>query len=291
MSFHHVKSYLGTAGAHLGDLIWWALADARIGRTELEQVWASAQLDPALLPEPPTVEKALKTAVRETHAGHTDRLLRLGLENESHIIYAVVREHRGDDGSVSFTQETRIVLDRTSEKLTSDDPHHDLAQLVAAKFAELRTTHTPDDLRRAMLRVLDACAAVTLRDHGGVYWVPAPHAETARRLQACVEKIGSSKVYLLPVHASPDANRTLGDSAKLAIEDELAALKAEVEGFLQQPPERVSTLVRRLDAFEALKVRAELYRSVLQVQVLDLEKTLGELTLSVETLLNRKDAA
>jgi hypothetical protein len=41
----------------------------------------------------------------------------------------------------------------------------------------------------------------------------------------------------------------------------------------------------------ALKARAELYHSVLQVHVQDLEKTLGELAVSVENLLNQKAAA
>ena len=151
--------------------------------------------------------------------------------------------------------------------------------------------HTPDDVRRAMMKTLDGCAAVTLRDHGGVYWVPAPYTDTVRRLQGAIEKIGSSRVYLLPVHESVDASRTLGDAAKVAIEDELAALKAEVEGFVASPPDRPSTLVRRLDAFEGLQARANLYRDVLQVHVADLEATLAGLASSVEGLLNQKSAA
>jgi hypothetical protein len=34
-----------------------------------------------------------------------------------------------------------------------------------------------------MMKALDASAAVTLRDNGGVYSVPAPYAETIRRFQ------------------------------------------------------------------------------------------------------------
>lgn len=60
---------------------------------------------------------------------------------------------------------------------------------------------------------------------------------------------------------------------------------------MASPPDRPSTLVRRLDAFEPLKVRAALYRDVLQVHVDDLDKTLAELTGSVEHLLNEKVAA
>jgi uncharacterized protein YejL (UPF0352 family) len=49
--------------------------------------------------------------------------------------------------------------------------------------------------------------------------------------------------------------------------------------------------VRRLDAFEGLQARANLYREVLQVHVADLEVTLAGLTNSVENLLNQKVAA
>lgn len=291
MTLDKITSVLATGGKHLGDIVYWTLSEARIDRSTLENIWAAAQLSPAMLPEPPTAERALKTAVREAAVGQPERLIRLGLESEKEIIFAVVRETKHEDGSVSYAQETRVVLDRAAERVTTDVPGHDLAAVIAARFGELRTTHTPDDIRRSMMKVLDSCAAITLREHGGVVWVPAPSAEIVRRLQSAVERIGTSKLYILPVHASADANRTLGDAAKLAIEDELAQLKTEVEGFMAAPPDRPSTLVRRLDAFEALKMRAALYRDVLQVHVHDLDRTLADLTGSVEHLLNEKAAA
>lgn len=291
MTLDKITSVLATGGQHLGDIVYWTLTEARIDRSSLENIWCGARLAPEFLPDPPTAEKALKAAVREASVGQPDRLIRLGKEDEAEIVFAVVRETRHEDGSVTYQQETRVTLDRKAETVSGDVPGHDLAGVITTQFAELRETHTPDDIRRAMMKTLDACAAVTLRDHGGVYWVPAPYANLVRRLQAAIEKIGSSKLYILPVHASADATRTLGDAATLAIEDELAQLKAEVEGFIATPPYRPSTLVRRLDAFEELKTRAALYRDVLQVQVADLDATLDGLASSVETLLNEKQAA
>lgn len=291
MNFESVKTALAKGGMHLGDMVWWTLAEAKIQRSTLEKLWLAAQLPMNLLPEEPTAEKALKTAVRETGVGQADRLIRLGKEDEVEVVYAIVREHRHPDGSVSYSQESRVLFDRKNETITADDPALDLVAAITARFVELRSTHTADDVRRAMLRVLESCASVTLRNGGGVYWVPAPYAETVRRLQRAIEGIGSSRVYLLPVHQSDDAGRTLGDAAKMAIEDELTTLKTEIEGFLASPPERVSTLVRRLDAFEALRSRATLYREILAVQVTDLDKTIDELTEKVEGLLNQKAAA
>ena len=291
MSIDVVKSALSSAGEHLGDMLWWSLANARVDRVTLESLWASAGLSPEFLPEPPTAEKALKTAVRECAVGQADHLIRLGKEDSAEIVFAIVRETKHTDGSVTYTQEARVILDRAAERASTDQPGHSLAMAIMTGFERLRTTHTSDDVRRAMLKTLDSCCAVTLREHGGVYWVPAPFAETVRKLQLAIERIGSSRVYVLPVHKSDDASRTLGDVAKSAVEQELEALKTEIQGFLAAPPERISTLVRRLDAFEALRSKASLYKQILEVQVTDLDQTLTELTSSVEKLLNNKQAA
>ncbi|MEW5848039.1 MAG: DUF6744 family protein [Myxococcota bacterium] len=291
MAFEDIKNALTTSGNHLGDLVWWTLSDAAVDRATLESTWNNAKLPVELLPEPPTAEKALKVSVRETAVGKPDLLIRLGKEDEQQIIFAVVREHRQPDGSVTFTQEARIVLDRATERLTADSASHPAAHGVLTAFARLRTTHTADDVRRTVVRTLHGMAAITLRDGGGIYWVPKTHADGLRRLQGAVERIGSSRMYLLPVHDSADANRTLGEAAKLSIEEDLAGLQAEIDGFLQSPPDRPSTLVRRFDAFEALRQRAELYHQVLKVQVEALDTRLVSMARAVETLLSQKSAA
>ena len=178
MTLDKLTTVLNKGGQHLGDLIWWTLAEARIDRSTLENIWTGAQLAPEYLPDPPTAEKALKSAVREAAVGQPDRLIRLGKEDEAEIVFAVVRETKHTDGSISYQQETRVILDRKVESVSSDIVGHDLAGVIATRFGELRSTHTADDVRRAMMKALDGCAAVTLRDHGGVYWVPAPYAET-----------------------------------------------------------------------------------------------------------------
>ncbi len=100
--------------------------------------------------------------------------------------------------------------------------------------------------------------------------------------------IGASRLDIVPIHATPEARAALGDAARAAIEDDLVALRAEIEGFLAEPPERTSTLMRRLQTFEELRGKARLYHSVLSVQVQDLEASLNELTLSVEGLLQSR---
>ena len=291
MSLTQLKAVLSVAGEHLGDLLWWTLADVRIDRKTLEQLWLSAGLPAELLPEIPSSEKSFKLAVRECSTGQAERIIRLGKEDEHELVFAVLRETRDGQGNVSTQQEAKVILDRVADSVSTDQPGHQLAEAILAAFIKLRHTHPADDIRRAMLKVLDSCAAVTLREHGGVYWVPAAHAETVRKLQLAVERIGNSRMYLLPVHKSEEATKTLGDVAKSSVEAELEALKQEIQGFVQSPPARMSTLVHRLDAFETLRAKASLYKQVLEVQVTDLDETLSELATSVEKLLAQKQAA
>ena len=282
---------LTTGGTHLGDLCFWSLSDASIVRSDLESKWKSTGLPAQLLPEPPTVEKAFKLAVREAQVGLVNRLIRPVIDNEATVVFAVVHEQKHDDGTLSYTQEAKAALDLLSGTLSSDDPAHELIVAIQSRFTALRDTHTADDVRRTITRTLQSFSAVLLRENGGVWWVPAPHAQALRKLQAAIESIGASRFYLLPVHDSSDASRTLGDAAAKSLETELTELKSEVEHFLAQPPERTSTLVRRFDAFDALKGRAQLYRDILQVQVKDLDSTLDQLASSIETLLSSKHAA
>jgi len=287
----NIINVLATGGTHLGDLCFWSLSEASISRTELEQKWANTSLANSLLPEPPTVTKAFKLAVRETQVGLNDTLIRPVVDDEASIIFAVVHEKKHDEGFLEYTQEAKVVLDLLHGTVRTDEPSHALVQAVQVRFLELKNTHTPDDIRRTMTRTLQSFQAVLLRENGGVWWVPAPYAASLRKLQACIESIGSSKVYLLPVHDSADAHRTLRDAATKSLESELAALKQEVESFVAKPPERTSTLVRRFDAFDELRSRAELYRDILSVQAKDLDSTLTQLAVSIESLLSSKPSA
>ena len=112
MSLSLIRNHLQTAGEHVGDMLWWTLEDARISRDRLEEVWVGAGLSTALLPEPPTPEKALRTAVREAQVGQQGHLIRLGKEDDDELVFAVVEEQHDGSGNVSYRQEARIVLRR-----------------------------------------------------------------------------------------------------------------------------------------------------------------------------------
>ena len=286
-----IKSALAKGPDHLGDLVWWSLAEARVDRVTLEVIWNEAGLPPELLPEPPSPERSFKAAIKEAQVGQQGRLIRLAVESPDEIVFGVVREERHGDGTLDYHQEARVTLDRNRDQLSSDAPGNDLVAEVMRRFEILKTTHVADDVRRAIVRTLDTLAAVMLRPSGGVYWAPSPFAAQVRRLQVAVQRIGTSTMSVLPVHRSAEAVQTLGEVARASIEDELAALRIEIDGFVALPPERATTLVRRLEVFDALRGRARLYRDVLSVEVSTLDQQLNQLTATVAQMIERKSQA
>jgi hypothetical protein len=280
-----IRNTLARETPKLGEIVWWSLADARTPRADLERVWREASLPAEHLPELPSSDRSLRVAAREAAVGQTDRLLRLAKADEDETVFAVVHEDRPGDGSVAYTQEARIVLDRRADVFSSDDPSHEMVAAVRQRYEALRVTHTVDEVRRAVLRTLQSFAAVTLRESGGIYWVPFPFAAKLRQLQAAVGQIGSSQLYLLAVHRSAEAEKTLSAVTRGSLESELAALAAEVEEYLAAPPERQSTLTRRLEMFDQLRSRAGLYETVLKTNLDGVRQQLNGLTSSVESML------
>ena len=53
--------------------------------------------------------------MREAQVGQRDRLIRLGLDSEAEIVFAIVREHRDDAGNVTYVQERTSTLTRRLE--------------------------------------------------------------------------------------------------------------------------------------------------------------------------------
>lgn len=286
-----ITNALASGPEHLGDLVWWSLSDARVDRVTLQVIWGEANLPPDLLPEEPSVERAFKAAVKEAQVGQHGRLIRLAVDTPDEIVFGVVREDRHCDGTLAYAQEARVTLDRHRDRLTTDAPGHDLVVDVRRRFEVLKSTHVADDVRRSIVRTLGSFAAVLLRPSGGIYWVPTPFAAQARRLQAAVDRVGSSTLSLLPVHRSPEAEATLGEVARASIEDELIALRTEIDGFVTLPPERTSTLERRLEVFDALRGRARLYRDVLSVEVSSLDHQIDQLAATVTQMIDRKSQA
>jgi len=289
MSVAEIKEAVGRGDEHLGDMVWWTIREARIARALLLDTWKQEGLPEALLPEEPSPEKALGTAVREGRVGRLDYQILKSLETPERVSYAILRKQPDGDGNLGTVQEARLDLDRVAGKLQSG--LHPVAQAVMTAWNELCTTHTSDDLRGVLVKAVDAFQGVKLRPTGGIYWIPAVHAGKLRAVERAVKQISTGSQLTLIAVTRMNGNATnLAGAAQGALEGELAALKAEIEAWATAPPSRISTLASRVEAFQALRDKADLYRGILSVEVSALDAGLDTLTENVRRMIEAKEA-
>lgn len=284
-----IAEHTSKAGEHVGDLIWWSMEEVAVEASAFGSAWTSAKLDPAWLPEQPTAKRALtdagRAAVQASDAGY---LFRLADETKSLATFNLVREDRAAIGGNrnDYAVEATLGVDPHGAWFT-DAPAHPVVAQIRTRFDSLFGCVQAREIRGAILRALRAGGAITVRDHGGVYWLPAPSVAIGASLRTVIEGLGNSSFSILPVHSTPEGNATLGAAVRGSIEAEIKALHEEIETFASEGA-RPSTLERRIAEFATLRDRASMYREILAVNVSDLDAKLGEMEQVVRAMLDAK---
>lgn len=272
------------AGQHIGDVVWWSLDNLLpITLDAFKMMVDSAGLDRTYVPSR-TEERDLRAVgKRVVAAGYLWRPAP-DPKGTGRTTFAIVKESVSEDGvRLAYEQKATVSINADgSTEVESGTGEAMLANAVAHHYLHLHAHMTAQEVRVLILRTIEGRAAVTLRNDGGVYWVPTC-PETVK-LQTLVQLVGG-QMHVLPIHGSPDAMAELGTVARLSLEAELASLKAEVEEFKSEGA-RKSTLDARLVKFEDIRSRAELYRSILSMEASNIQASIALLSDEVRALLN-----
>lgn len=289
-----ITKALDRGGQLLGHFLTWRISDARIPVSSFKAIWTGAGLDEALLPEAATPERVLREAGQRAMRAHKQtHLYTLAAKTNDHTIYAILEKQPDGAGKVPTAQVAQIAVDALGG-FSSDQPTNPMVVAVRAEFDEEWGSYVAQDVRRSVIRLIEASASVALRDGGGVYFIPAPFASTVEALRTVLSKVGGSSVTAFPItaDASGEAAKEIGAVAVAGLEDEIVKLKEEIDGFARATlapngdAPRESTVERRLEAFNALRQRANLYRDVLAIEVTDLDAQIASLEETATLILD-----
>lgn len=258
-----LQAHASKTSKHLGTLVWWHVGQTAITFDALRARAAEHALDAWLLPAAvkpiAAFRRAWRAASRKTETG---LMLREICETDEAIVVGVVRE-RADVEHLELEYEVvgKLRFDKQAEAVVVLD-RSPIADEVAALF-EHHKQLTADDLR-AMLVTFVKSAGVSIRDSGGVYFVPPAYQPTIDALTRVVESTGKSRVFSLAIADSGTAQATLADLARDTLDAEVRAIQDELASFEARGREvRDATLVRRLEQYEALRARAQLMAQAL----------------------------
>lgn len=243
------------AGIQAGAITYWRLS-GEMNRAELCARLESAGLG-KLRPRVISEEQALRRALASIQERRI--LIRpLGARGS----WAIVQEHaRGSE--LAYQELLRahvnpmgiLILDERANENTADMMRvANLRDAIRAAYAHALQTMAPLDVSGWLTRqAMPACDAVSLRDTGGVYFVPR---DSVALLETIAGLVGAEhSIFRIPAMHSADA----ADAVLAAIEDEARAAVADVESWLDtttEPGERA----RKARETDMAAVRAKLTR-------------------------------
>lgn len=260
----------------LGALVWWSLTDTAITPARMRSILAAEGADPSIVPDIEQLS-AMKRAVREWSSGrgHSDRYRAevAAISQASVLTIGILRREQVTAGEVRWVQIDTCEFDAINAAWTTPGATEQARSFQAAAD-EIRTHLDHQWIRPSILvRGLQAAQATSLRDRGGVYYVPRQNEAALDQLARIVAAIGRCKLDVIHAQATPASVATIGEGARGTMKEELDGLLGRLAGWSESARKVSDTNGANLLAELAdLRSRAELYADALSISMSDLEE-------------------
>ena len=252
----------------LGEIITWKIQGVAIGHADLLAGLMASDLD---------CDVAKELAPRNAFARacsklNNERIIRKVAEDHSTISFQFTREAL-EEGKFSYHFESLLFLDKHSGNITSENL--ELEQLAKEEFGRCLESRTANDVTRLVQRLFERHADLfTIRDQGGVYFVPEVHQDFVVKVESFVRNIGGS-LQRFPIPAgSPQGNRAVQEAVAHGLQAIIDEHLQAVQKFGEDT--RPDTLRRAEEKVRATKLKIEGYSFYLDRKREDLEASLQQ---------------
>jgi hypothetical protein len=216
-------------GKHVGDLVFWALQNAKMARADLPALLAPLGLANAI-PVVPGPWARITTAATRTEVGKKHVLIRFVGRSGDEQTYAIIRENTDEKAlDATYSRGSRVSANRKTGRITLEDPSDPIAQEIADHCRDLEANVQTEDVRKLIQAAITSWHGLALRE--GIYFVSRVHAEHVRQLQALVNGLGGSSMSCFRI-ADAEGIAQATDGVRDALADKLRVLTAELNDFL-----------------------------------------------------------
>lgn len=249
-----------------GSIIFWRLT-GEVTVTAFNSKLTEMEIGDSLHASPVTPGMAFLRAVEELRA--RDVLVRRHPAGGFLVVEEIT-----ENKDVEYRKCCRVFLDKEEVKCEAID----YTQIEAAKirdqveafYSHALKTFSHSELSAYLVSAVRQLKGVTFTRGGGFYYLAKKEAETFAKIQAVVEGMGASKIYLIPIAESKAAVRAVFDAVALEIGQRFDEMQNELNvgtgkraatNRLEELAE-VSTNIKHYEQllgadFKALKARRE----------------------------------
>jgi len=288
----------------IGYFVWWTVSNQKIRRDDMQKLIDAAgvkdnQGKPFKVPEVKARSAFLK-AVREIRGQSKNKgilIRKIKKESEEYLFGLVDEDVNKHAQELNYSHSATMKFDPIHGNLSVDQPHRGF-DLVKERYAEYKDFMNSDDVREIVLTILNQIPTVSVRQRGGIYFVPEKFSAEVECLESLVGSLpGGGEVDLATVGTGSANGSYLAVAPQIDTEKSkkaiykafVASLKSRMQSFESDLEENGITqthaLKTRLQEFKDMKAEIGFYRDALEFQVEDLTEGLDALTKKVQKKL------
>lgn len=256
----------GVVSGSCGEIVTWNIRDAYVNREKLR-----AALDAAGLQDIHVKETEAATALRRAiNQAVDDGMIRKIGEDEKRVSFAIVTEE-ASLGTMQWKGKQReaVVLDKTTNELAFTGVSKE-AREVRERFEHLSGVLLAAEVGGIVVRVMREINAISLRDTGGVYFVPAAGKERLDAVEGAITSSmnsgGQFNMTRLRVVAGERESQDLATLLRSQVVSDVEGIVGEAKALLTDlAAVRPSTFSNRVDTLRGLYKRLTSYEALLGI--------------------------
>ena len=250
-----------------GSVSYWR-ASGTVSIAAMAKAWDAAGLDVALFRKAPEPETALRRAVldlakRETINDKTERRVLVRPQKEAStwaVVEEIVQEGAGaelhDARDRELPQGLRSAL-RPESSGTSAQTQQIATARQGTRYSAQQGLFAPEDITGWLVKLAYANGAVTLRDSGGVYFIPRPAMEFWNKAADAIQSASAHKVFRIPAMRNDEAVAAIIDAVTQEAEQEAQKINDEImaglgDRAIETRKDRIAALLTKVGSYEEL---------------------------------------
>jgi hypothetical protein len=258
----------------LGHCIYWgSMGGIDIAHTDFLKVLEDLGIDKEVAKEvrlKSSATKAVRTVAREQGK---DSFHKKTADDSKVAAFAVVNSNVDADHDVTFKQATKAVFNKDNSTLQVEGAN---SQRIMENFEKFKGRYDGENFRSTVLRFLDQhCQGISLRERGGIYFVPVSHQEQFEKLENLLAHF-NIPCNVLPLIDDEKSKKAALDALDADVRGEIANLQAEINEAGGEMSDKVRE--NRIAAYRKLKEKVEHYDTFLSGKASQLKSDLDKVT-------------
>jgi hypothetical protein len=246
-----------------GTITYWRLSSTdQIQAQDLSDALARKDADDNA-PRPPSPKTALRRAVAAQATGGK-RFVRKGVNS------ILLVEQDGDDFEVILTATVNVV---GQPEVDATDSVNDLmAATVKQDYWQHLDQLSSTDISSWLIREAVECDAISLRDTGGVYFVPSHKLDRWEQICDALHEVSSCRVHRIPAMSTDDAV----ESILTALTEECKTFSEEMDAALGDSDLGARAMRGRADKADKMLAKLTRYEALLGDKMSDIAAQIQE---------------